>query len=371
MSSTVRRILPVLAVVAAWVAVSWLVLRRLLTPDEDLTRWDRDDVQLQRSAAAGPALAAVEQRLRTAHEGFADAANPRERLRHVRLWMDSLGEGVETDATIVPVEDGDVRGEWVLGPDHDPDRRLLYVHGGAFQSGSPLSHRALTTRLAERTGAAVFAVRYRLQPEHRRRDATRDVHDAWAWMVATGPTGPAPARTAFAAGDSAGGTLVLELVAHLRDTGGRQADAVVALSPLTDSTFHGRSCRTNRDSDAFLGPTIGRLLRLPRTALLAGLWATTGVRPDDPEVSPLLGELHDLPPTLVQASDDEMFRDDAVRYVTKAQAAGSPATVQLWPDVPHVFPAFLDLPQSDDALARIAAFLADAAPTVGGDLDVA
>ena len=75
------------------------------------------------------------------------------------------------------------------------------------------------------------------------------------------------------------------------------------------------------------------------------------MNPSDPVVSPLLGDLANLPPTLVQASSSEMFLDDAVRYVNKANAQGSPATLQVWPDALHVWQAF-DVPEADAACRR-------------------
>jgi epsilon-lactone hydrolase len=39
---------------------------------------------------------------------------------------------------------------------------VLFLHGGAFMIGSPVSHRSITGRLAKRTGATIFAPDYRL-----------------------------------------------------------------------------------------------------------------------------------------------------------------------------------------------------------------
>src|SRR5260370_14515540 len=43
---------------------------------------------------------------------------------------------------------------------------ILYIHGGAWSSGSPQSHRPITSRLANQTGVAVYAIDYRLSPHH-------------------------------------------------------------------------------------------------------------------------------------------------------------------------------------------------------------
>src|SRR6516165_3511367 len=43
---------------------------------------------------------------------------------------------------------------------------ILFLHGGAFMIGSPVSHRSITGRLARHTNATVFVPDYRLAPEH-------------------------------------------------------------------------------------------------------------------------------------------------------------------------------------------------------------
>ena len=81
------------------------------------------------------------------------------------------------------------------------------------------------------------------------------------------------------------------------------------------------------------------------------------LNPSDPDISPVFADLSDLPPTLVQASSTEMLYGDAVRWVNKARAAGSPATLQSWSNMPHVFQIFDDvLPEAHEALDEAGAF---------------
>ena len=87
------------------------------------------------------------------------------------------------------------------------------------------------------------------------------------------------------------------------------------------------------------------------------LW-TYKVRPSNPRVSPLLGDLSNLPPTLVQASEAEMLLEDARRYVYKACASGSPVKLQTWTDMMHIWQMFdPQLPQAVEAWAEIEKFL--------------
>ena len=80
------------------------------------------------------------------------------------------------------------------------------------------------------------------------------------------------------------------------------------------------------------------------------------INPRDPLVSPLFGDLTGLPPTLIQASQSEMFLDDAVRYANKARTQGSRVVLQTWPNTMHGWHA-MEAPEADDAFDEVGAFL--------------
>lgn len=286
------------------------------------------------------------------------------KLRRLRATLDSLGDEADlAGITIVPTNAGGIAAEWVLADTHTPDRRLLYIHGGAWAMGSPKSHRVITTELARRSGAAVLAIDYRLIPEHPRLACFDDCQIAYRWLAAHGPGGASPATRLFIAGDSAGGNLTLAMSAWARDADVPTPDAVAALSPATDGTVSAPSIKRNLATDAMLGPLFAPLVRSPKTVVLLAFWLKTGLRPADPRVSPIHGNLAGLPPTLVQVSECEMLLDDARRYVAKARAAGTPAELQTWPQMVHVWHFFAPvLPEGRDALAKIAEFFEHHAP---------
>ncbi len=286
-----------------------------------------------------------------------------QRTAVLRNYLDNMFAGREFDARFVPVDAGGVRGEWVLAPGADPQRRTLYIHGGAFMLGSPKSHRTLTSQFSALTGGAVLAIDYRLMPEHPRRAGIEDCRTAYRWLLDHGPAGAAPAGAVFVAGDSAGGNLTLSLLNWLRDQGHRAPDAAVALSPLTDATLSSPSMRAHIHSDPMLGPLFGPMARVPQALLLWIGWLQTRIRPNDPLVSPLRADLSRLPPVLLQASEVEMLFDDSRRYVNRAQAAGSPVRLQRWAHMVHVWQLFNpEVPEARQALQQIGNFLEAAAP---------
>lgn len=335
---------------------------------KDLSRWDEPPPPPP-DATPSPEHDQVVARLRGLLE-TPGKLRGRARLQALREAMDSLGDGRETDCRVIPLTAGRLRGEWVLPADGDPDYRILYLHGGAWLAGSPRSHRSVTDRLARLTGAAVLALDYRLMPEHPRAAGIEDSRLAWEWLLENGPEGPSPASRLLVAGDSAGGSLTLALLAWIRDQGLRQADAAVAFSPSTDLTFAGPSLRRNAGSDVLLGPLFRPLLRVPRLLLLWATWWVHRHRPCNPVVSPLRGCLAGLPPVLLQVSEQEMLLDDSRRYVARAQAAGSPVELQSWPQLVHVWQIFTpELPEAEEAWLNVAEFLSAAGlPTREGAL---
>ena len=259
---------------------------------------------------------------------------------------------------IQEVDAGGAPGEWVLAPNADPARRLLYLHGGSFISGCPRGHRVITAELARITGAAVLALDYRLMPEHTRRELIADCQAGYRWILDHGPEGPAPVRELFVAGDSAGGNLALMLIAWARDAGLRAANGVIALSPGVDMTFSSPTFKSHLKTDRLLGPSLEWFLKTPQSIRLLLIWAINRMIPPHPLISPIFGDLSGLPPLLIQASEAEMLLGDARRYVNKARAAGSPAELETWPEMLHVWHLFEPiLPEAREALERIGRFV--------------
>lgn len=284
--------------------------------------------------------------------------SPRGLIRYVRDLMEEFSANREFGVSFVPVEADGVRCEWVLPPGVDSRRRVLYLHGGAFFAGSPNSHRTMTSRFAEVSGAAVLAVDYRLRPEHPRAAGIEDCRRAYRWLLENGPGGPAPLDTLYLGGDSAGGNLALVVSAWARDAGLHRPDAVVAFSPVTDCSYSAPSIRANAETDTLVKPLFGSLLSFPGFLLRWIVLFMDRMRPANPTLSPVYGDLSGLPPTLVQVSSSEMLFDDARRYVNKARASGSPVYLQSWSGLLHVWQLFYpEVPEAGAAWKRVAEFL--------------
>ena len=233
----------------------------------------------------------------------------------------------------------------------EPQRHLMYIHGGAYVLGSPKSHIAMVSNLAKRASATATLIEYRLAPEHVYPAAVEDCVAAYRAMI----TDVDPA-TVTIAGDSAGGGATLSTLVALRDAGDPLPAAAYLLSPWTDLSGSGESVVTRAAADPMFDGT--------RIAEAGRVYAGE-VPLDDPGVSPLFADLTGLPPMLIQTGRDEVLLSDSTRLADRARDAGVDVTLDLAEGMWHVYQAFAPVvPEATDALVRAAVFMRSRIPAV-------
>ncbi|GGC55637.1 hypothetical protein GCM10011410_05040 [Hoyosella rhizosphaerae] len=253
---------------------------------------------------------------------------------------------------------GQVRGEWVERPGvgSRDSAVVLYVHGGGFVAGSPLSHRGLTSELSARTKRPVFSLDYRRAPEYVYPAAGDDVLRAYAWLLESGLS----AQQIVVCGDSAGGHLALGLSPRAHRAGLPVPAGVVALSPVVDPTMElsGRWVASNSADLPDYFTDAGR-------ALMAPNWK--GVEAAHPELLLTNDDLSVMPPVLVQASDNELLAGDAKTYVDSLNAIGGNARLSLFHRKFHVFQAAHRVSRAASrALDEVAEFVESVSAAEGG-----
>ena len=271
--------------------------------------------------------------------------NPNASVERMRAGMEKVAERVASDVRCEPIEIGRIRAEWIVAPGAADDRVILYLHGGGYVMGSINTHRAMIARISRAAKARVLALDYRLAPEHPFPAALDDATAAYRWLIAQGYK---PNKITIS-GDSAGGGLTFATLLSLRDSKAPMPAAAVPISPWTDLAATGESLRTRAKAD----PMVGNSGLVPMAKHYAG---THDLK--HPLVSPLYAELHDLPPLLIHVGDAEILLDDSTRIAERAKAAGVDVTLEVWPEMVHVWHVFAKLlPEAQQAIDRIGEFV--------------
>jgi monoterpene epsilon-lactone hydrolase len=226
-------------------------------------------------------------------------------------------------------------------------RTLLLCHGGAYIAAGGDGYLFYAAMLSRVCHCEVVLVDYRLAPEHLHPAALEDCANAYRGLLAQGH---APDRIAFI-GDSCGGALALTSLLWLRDQGVALPAAAVGLGGWFDLEANGESARNPLGPDPFAN----------RDFLRARGRDYVGPDGDlrDPLVSPVNARLQGLPPLLLQVGQIDLTRDDALRLGATAAREGVDVTLEVHPKMVHGFQglASAGIPESQQALARVAAFL--------------
>ena len=244
------------------------------------------------------------------------------------------------DVTVTPAQLGGVPAADITIAGIEPRHVVLYLHGGVYVLGDAFQSADLASQIGRRAQARVVSLDYRLAPEHPYPAA---VDDALAAYEALLREGIAPSDIALA-GDSAGGGLAMATMVNARDHGLPLPAAAYLLSPYADLTLSGATMDTKSDVD----PLLNRELLEPRVADYAA-----GQDPALGLISPIFADLSGLPPLIIQAGTHEVLLDDAVRLAQRAAADDVAVTLDLVPEVPHVFQNYYPiLDEAADALDR-------------------
>jgi acetyl esterase/lipase len=252
---------------------------------------------------------------------------------------------VPSDIQQNPVEIGGVAGLEVTIEGIESKNVILYFHGGVFVIGSAASTVPLVGDLVRRTGTKAITLDYRLAPEHPYPAAVEDARAAYHGLLARGI---GPTQIALT-GESAGGGLAVAMLLSLREAGVPLPSCGYLMSPYVDLTLSGDTLAERRDVDPHLTPD-GLRARVPDYV--------GGADASDPLISPIFGDLRQLPPLLIQVGSHEILLSDALRLAERAATSDVPVMLDVTPGVPHVFQAYAGiLDEAGAALDRASAFL--------------
>jgi monoterpene epsilon-lactone hydrolase len=216
------------------------------------------------------------------------------------------------------------------------DHVIVWLHGGGFSMGSSRSHKGLASQVAARAKTATILPDYRLAPEHQHPAALEDCVTTYRAVLAEG----VKPQHIILAGDSAGGGLAVATALKLKELGVAQPAGLMLLSPWVDLANRGWSHEAKARRDPFL--TSSGLATRAREYLGEG------------NLSILDADMRGLPPTYIQTGEAEILMSDSTALAERLGAAGSPVTLEIWPEMFHIFQArYPMLTQAREAILRL------------------
>lgn len=239
--------------------------------------------------------------------------------------------------------------ESLENPTAETERVILQLHGGGYVLPLGNSYRILGVKQAVLADAAkIYYVDYRIAPKNIFPAALDDAVKIYKEILNRGTD----SKNIIVIGDSAGGNLALELSLYLKENKLPQPKMLILISPWTTVETKFPSRRYNAEKDLVLGKGTKLFDAVKKNPYIKGY------SKKDPRLSPIYADLKNLPPMLIQVGGYEIFLDECLELAKKAAADDVPATLTIYPAMPHDFAFMLpDLQDSLDSFREIRDFI--------------
>ena len=242
----------------------------------------------------------------------------------------------------------------VSTPNSDPNRILLYYHGGAYSMGSPKSHYSLVSYLADITGTTIYVPDYRLGPENKYPAQLEDGVRAFKALINDFNYS---SEQITIGGDSAGGNLALITLLKLKEEGKYLPNSLVLLSPWADPAGTGESYNLEMaDRDILLGPMIKKVWE-NNDNLYDGYLNNEDADQNNPLVFPISGNYENCPPIMIQVGTEELLLSDSRTLKEALERDKCIHEYFEWEGMYHVFHIDVNMPETISAFKQIANFL--------------
>lgn len=274
-----------------------------------------------------------------------------------RDWVGKLAAGAEQGLPElikkmdVTVEPGKIAGVNVFTvtpnvvSERNRNRLLINLHGGGYVLNPGRAGLYEAILMAGYGHVKVVAVDYRMPPDYPYPAAMDDATAVYKAVIKTVD----PARIAVF-GDSTGGGMTLALMLRAKQEGLPLPAAIAPGTPWSDLTETGDSYFTNEGVDDVLVSYKGWLGDAAR------LYAH-GHDLKDPMLSPVYGDFHGFPPTILTTGTRDLFLSNTVRVHRKLRDAGVTADLIVFEGLSHYqYLLAPDAPETKAHFADLSAF---------------
>lgn len=221
---------------------------------------------------------------------------------------------------------------------------IIYFHGGGWVLGMLDEYDEICSMMANRSEAIVVSINYRLAPEHKFPAAVHDCYEATKWIAENAKLFEGDEDTIIVTGDSAGGTLSIDVCLTAVANGEPHIAMQVPICPVTDlsrdlSKYSKDKFGPSKESmDWFINYYINHESDI-HNAL----------------ASPQYADLKGLPYTIMISAELDSLREQELDFVKKLEQSGVKTRILDYPGMVHGFmtlPSYFE--EGRDAIEKVA-----------------
>ena len=221
---------------------------------------------------------------------------------------------------------------------------IVYYHGGGWVIGSLDVYEPSAQALAERTGAIVFSVDYRLASETANKfpAAHEDAYAAYKYVRDNAATLGVNAAKIAVAGESAGGNMAAAVCILARERGLTLPVHELLVYPVADN---------NLTTASYTQYANAVPLNKANIVYFTGLYFNSAADGDNRLISLVdVADLRGLPPTTIIAAEIDPLQTEGMSLRDKFTAAGVSVQYQLFAGTTHeFFGTYAVVPPANDA----------------------
>lgn len=249
---------------------------------------------------------------------------------------------------------------------------MVYYHGGGFFGGGLDIVDQMCKLLVEDLDCIVLSVDYRLCPEAHYPQPFEDCWSVLKWIYNHGKEfGANPEKIALG-GDSAGGNLAAAITLRDREEKTGMVKLQVLLYPAVnisgketefykgvDLSKYEKSKKHTKVLDAVLGMMSG-MMGDSEENMMEAVYLQGNLPVDHIYASPLLDDMHQLPPTMLIFGEHDFLVFEDFAYARTLNKAGIPLKTIVYRGVGHGFADQIGvMPQAEDCIKEIAGLMED------------
>lgn len=207
---------------------------------------------------------------------------------------------------------------------------FVYLHGGGFRIGGPLSNDRQMREIAATWGGAIISADYVHVPEHTFPDPVEEITAVLEWLAENGGDWGLDAGRIAVGGASAGASVALGAAITLREKG--RADllkAVASLYGVLDYNLESDSMKELGGGDF--------MITTDYIKMVYDGYVPEAADRSDPRAFAARVDPTGLPPVFVATAELDPIRDDSLTFAATLKAAKHFFVLEVYPGVMHAF----------------------------------